>query len=147
MKRLINTFASAIILLAFTACATQPTCSGEEMIAMKDKGFDQNRIEAMCMSRRLDIGGITQVISTGVQAFAAAEQAKREVKAAASKEEKKAAQLKAVADLLSRLSGKDERVYWVASCNEIFCVAGLGLPADSAFGSPLLSFPPSARLT
>ena len=108
MKRLITTFASAIFLLTFTACATQPTCSGEEMIAMKDKGFDQNRIEAMCMSRRLDIGGITQVISTGVQAFAAAEQAKREVKAAASKEEKKAAQLKAVADLLSRLSSKDE---------------------------------------
>ena len=108
MKRLITLFASTIILLTFTACATQPTCSGEEMIAMKDKGFEQNRIEAMCMSRRLDIGGITQVISTGVQAFAAAEQAKREVKAAASKEEKKAAQLKAVADLLSRLSGKDE---------------------------------------
>jgi len=78
------------------------------MIAMKDKGFDENRIESMCMSRRLDIGGITQVISTGVQAFEAAEQAKREAKTAASKEEMKAAQLKAVADLLSRLSGKDE---------------------------------------
>ncbi len=76
------------------------------MIAMKDKGFDQNRIEAMCMSRRLDIGAITHVISTGVQVLAAAEQAKQEVRAAASKEEKKAAQLKAVADLLSRLSGK-----------------------------------------
>ena len=108
MKRLITTFASAILLLTSTACVTQPTCSGEEMIAMKDKGFDQNRIETMCMSRRLDIGAITQVISTGVQAFAAAEQAKREIKAAASKEEKKAAQLKAVADLLSQLSGKEE---------------------------------------
>ena len=40
------------------------------------------------MSRRLDIGGIGQVVSAGVQAFAAAEQAKREVKAAASKEKK-----------------------------------------------------------
>ena len=35
----------------------------------------------------------------------------------------------------------------VASCNEIFFVAGLRLPADSAFGSPLSSFPPSVRLT
>ena len=86
MKRLITTFASAIILLASTACVTQPTCSGEEMIAMKDKGFDENRIESMCMSRRLDIGGIAQVVSTGVQAFAAVEQAKREAKIAASKE-------------------------------------------------------------
>ncbi|MEO8342129.1 MAG: hypothetical protein ABI604_20945 [Nitrospirota bacterium] len=90
MKRLITTFASAIILLASTACVTQPMCSGEEMIAMKDKGFDQNRIEAMCMSRRLDIGGIGRVVSAGVQAFAAVEQAKREAKTAASKEEKEA---------------------------------------------------------
>ena len=108
MKRLITTFASAILLLTSTACVTQPTCNVEEMIVMKDKGFDENRIEAMCMSRRLDIGGIGQVVSAGVQAFAAAEQAKREIKAAASKEEKKAAQLKAVADLPSRLSGKEE---------------------------------------
>jgi len=57
---------------------------------MKDKGFDQNRIEAMCMSHRLDIGGMAQVVSTGVQAFAAAEQAKREAKTAASKEKKEA---------------------------------------------------------
>ena len=88
MKPLITTLALAVFLLTSTACVSQPTCSGEEMIAMKDKGFDQDRIEAMCMSRRLDIGGITQVISTGVQAFAAAEQAKREVKTAASKEKK-----------------------------------------------------------
>ena len=40
MKPLINTFASAILLLTSTACVTQPTCNGEEMIAMKDKGFD-----------------------------------------------------------------------------------------------------------
>ena len=86
MKRLITTFASAIVLLTSTACVTQPTCSGEEMIAMKDKGFDENRIEAMCMSRRLDIGGMAQVVSTGVQAFVAVEQAKREAKTAASKE-------------------------------------------------------------
>ena len=86
MKRLITTFASAIILLASTACVTQPTCNVEEMIVMKDKGFDQNRIEAMCMSRRLDIGGMAQVVSTGVQAFAAVEQAKREAKTSASKE-------------------------------------------------------------
>ena len=59
------------------------------MIAMKDKGFDQNRIEAMCMSRRLDIGGITQVISTGVQAFAAVEQSKREARTTAASMEKK----------------------------------------------------------
>jgi hypothetical protein len=78
------------------------------MIAMKEKGFDQNRIEAMCMSSRLDIGGMAQVVSTGVQAFAAAEQAKREAKAAASKEEKEAAQLRAVADFISQLSGKGE---------------------------------------
>jgi hypothetical protein len=91
MKRLINTFASAILLLTSTACVTQPTCSGEVMIAMKDKGFDQNRIEAMCMSRRLDIGGIGQVVSAGVQAFAAVEQAKREAKTSASKEKREAA--------------------------------------------------------
>lgn len=86
MKRLITTFASAILLLTSTACVTQPTCNVEEMIAMKDKGFDQNRIEAMCMSRRLDIGGMAQVVSSGVQAFAAVEQAKREAKTSASKE-------------------------------------------------------------
>lgn len=86
MKRLITTFASAILLLTSTACVTQPTCNVEEMIVMKDKGFDQNRIEAMCMSRRLDIGGMAQVVSTGVQAFAAVEQAKREAKTSASKE-------------------------------------------------------------
>ena len=56
--------------------------------AGKDKGFDENRIESMCMSRRLDIGGIGQVVSAGVQAFAAVEQAKREAKTAASKEKK-----------------------------------------------------------
>ena len=67
MKRLITTFASAILLLTSTACVTQPTCNVEEMIAMKDKGFDQNRIEAMCMSRRLDIGGMAQVVSSGVR--------------------------------------------------------------------------------
>ena len=88
MKCLINTCAAAILLLTSTACVTQPMCSGEEMIAMKDKGFDENRIEAMCMSRQLDIGGIGQVVSAGVQAFAAVEQAKREAKTAASKEKK-----------------------------------------------------------
>ena len=88
MKRLVTTFASALLLLTSTACVTQPTCNVEEMIVMKDKGFDENRIESMCMSRRLDIVGITQVISTGVQAFAAAEQAKREAKFAALKEKK-----------------------------------------------------------
>ena len=41
MKRLITTFASTIFLLTFTACATQPACNGEEMIVMKDKGFDR----------------------------------------------------------------------------------------------------------
>ena len=86
MKRLINTFAAAILLLTSTACVTQPTCNVEEMIVMKDKGFDENRIESMCMSRRLDIGGIGQVVSTGVQAFAAVEQAKREAKTSASEE-------------------------------------------------------------
>ena len=86
MKRLITTFASVILLLTSTACVTQPTCNVEEMIAMKDKGFDQNRIEAMCMSRRLGIGGMAQVVSSGVQAFAAVEQDKREAKTAASKE-------------------------------------------------------------
>jgi hypothetical protein len=75
MKRLITTFASAIVLLTSTACVTQPTCNVEEMIAMKDKGFDENRIESMCMSRRLDIGGMAQVVSTGVHAFTAVEQA------------------------------------------------------------------------
>lgn len=88
MKRLINTFASTILLLTSTACVTQPTCSIEEMITMKDKGFDQNRIEAMCMSSRLDMSEMAQVFSTGVQAFAAVEQAKREAKTAASKEKK-----------------------------------------------------------
>lgn len=91
MKRLINTFASAILLLTSTACVTQPTCSVKEMIAMKDKGFDQNRIEAMCMSRRLDLDGAKQVVSTGVLAFEAVELAKREAKTAASKEEKETA--------------------------------------------------------
>jgi hypothetical protein len=88
MKRLINTFAAAILLLTSTACVTQPTCSIEEMITMKDKGFEQNRIEAMCMSSRLDMSGMAQMVSTGVQAFAAVEQAKREAKTAASKEKK-----------------------------------------------------------
>ena len=86
MKRLINMFASVILLLTSTACVSQPTCSIEEMITMKDKGFDQNRIEAMCMSSRLDMSGMAQVVSTGVQAFAAVEQAKREAKTSASKE-------------------------------------------------------------
>ena len=88
MKRLITTFASAILLLTSTACVTQPTCSIEEMITMKDKGFEQNRIEAMCMSSRLDMSGMAQVVSTGVQAFAAVEQAKREAKTSVSKEKK-----------------------------------------------------------
>lgn len=88
MKRLITTFASAILLLTSTVCVTQPTCNVEEMIVMKDKGFAQNRIEAMCISRRLDIGGMAQVVSSGVQAFAAVEQAKREAKTSASKEKK-----------------------------------------------------------
>ncbi len=91
MKRLINTFAAAILLLTSSACVTQPTCSIEEMITMKDKGFDQNRIEAMCMSSRLDMSGMAQVVSTGVQAFAAVEQAKREAKTTASKEKKEIA--------------------------------------------------------
>ncbi len=91
MKRLINTFAAAILLLTSNACVTQPTCSIEEMITMKDKGFDQNRIEAMCMSSRLDMSGMAQVVSTGVQAFAAVEQAKREAKTTASKEKKEIA--------------------------------------------------------
>ncbi len=88
MKRLINTFAAAILLLTSTACVTQPTCSIEERITMKDKGFEQNRIEAMCRSSRLDMSGMAQMVSTGVQAFAAVEQAKREAKTAASKEKK-----------------------------------------------------------
>ena len=88
MKRLITTFASAILLLTSTACVTQTTCSIEEMIAMKDKGFEQNRIEAMCTSSRLDMSGRAEVVSTGVQAFAAVEQAKREAKTETSKEKK-----------------------------------------------------------
>ena len=73
MKRLITTFASAILLLTSTACVSQLTCSGEEMIAMKDNGFDQNRIEAMCMSRRLDIKGVTDILSSSIKAYEAVE--------------------------------------------------------------------------
>ena len=43
------------------------------------------------MSSRLDMSGMAQVVSTGVQAFAAVEQAKREAKTAASKEKKEIA--------------------------------------------------------
>ncbi|MDN5942748.1 MAG: hypothetical protein L0H94_12760 [Nitrospira sp.] len=88
MKRLIKTFASAILLLTSTACVTQPTCSIEEMITMKDKGFEQNRIEAMCKSSRVDMSGMAQVVSAGVKTFQAVEQATREAKTAASKEKK-----------------------------------------------------------
>ena len=88
MKCLTTTFASALLLLTSTACVTQTTCSIEEMITMKDKGFEQNRIEAMCKSSRLDMSGMAEVVSTGVQAFAAVEQAKREAKTEASKEKK-----------------------------------------------------------
>jgi hypothetical protein len=85
MKRLITTFASAIILLTFTACVTQLTCSGEEMIAMKDKGVDQNRIEAMCMSRQPDIKGVTELLSSSIKAYEAVKKAQLETKTAASK--------------------------------------------------------------
>ena len=89
MKRLIATFASAILLLTSTACVSQRTCSGKEMIAMKDKGFDQNRIEDLCTSRRPDIKGMTEILSSSIKAyesFEAVQQAKREAKTAASKE-------------------------------------------------------------
>jgi hypothetical protein len=85
MKRLTTTFALAILLVNSTACITQPTCSGEEMIAMKDKGFDQNRIEAMCISRQPDIKGITELLSSSIKAYEAVKQAQREAKTAAAK--------------------------------------------------------------
>lgn len=93
MKRLITTFASAILLLTSTACVSQRTCSGKEMIAMKDKGFDQNRIEDLCTSRRPDIKGMTEILSSSIKAyesFEAVQQAKREAKTSTSKEEKEA---------------------------------------------------------
>jgi len=96
MKRLITTFASAILLLSSTACVSQLTCSEEKMIAMKNSGFDQNRIESMCMSRRLDSKSVTDILSSSTKAYEAVVQAKREAKASTSKEEKEAAQLRAV---------------------------------------------------
>ena len=85
MKRLITTFALAILLLTSTACVTQPTCSVEEMIAMKDKGFDENRIEAMCTSRRADIKGVTDILTSSSTVYNAIHQAKQEAKTPTSK--------------------------------------------------------------
>jgi hypothetical protein len=85
MKRLITTFASAIILLTSTACVTQPTCSVEEMIAMKDKGFDENRIEAMCTSSRADIKGVTDILTSSSTLYNAIQQATQEAKTPTSK--------------------------------------------------------------
>jgi hypothetical protein len=55
------------------------------MIAMKDKGFDQNRIEAMCMSRQPDIKGVTELLSSSIKAYEAVKKAQLEAKTAASK--------------------------------------------------------------
>jgi hypothetical protein len=50
MKRLITTFALAILPVTFTACVAQPMCSGEEMVRMKTAGFTQEAIKDLCTS-------------------------------------------------------------------------------------------------
>ena len=59
MNPTIKALVSVVLMTATAACATQPTCSGKEMIAMKATGFDEDRIESMCTARRLDINAIT----------------------------------------------------------------------------------------
>lgn len=108
MQRFINNFSAAMVLLTSAACITHPTCSHEQMIAMKDNGFDPSHIETMCMSSRLDFGGITTMVETGIQAWAAAKVATRGADTAATKRDTDAAKLEALADFLSRLNGTDE---------------------------------------
>ena len=82
------------------------------------------------MSRRLDMSGMAQVVSTGVQAWAAVELAKREAKTAASKGEGGDCLLRAVADFISRLSGMKMGAKVLQSN---ISRLGTGLPADSSF--------------
>lgn len=77
MSATIKTFMSVVLLTTTAACATQPTCTGEEMIAMRAGGFDQERIESMCMARRFDLTALQQTISTASDVLELMEQANR----------------------------------------------------------------------
>ncbi len=62
MKRLYTILGSIGILVLFSGCVAQHTCSSEEMIGMKEKGFGVDEINKLCVTYTLQKEAV-QVVS------------------------------------------------------------------------------------
>ena len=76
MSATIKTLLSVVLLTATAACATQPKCTGEEMVAMRAGGFGEERIESVCTARRFDFAAFQQAVSTASDMLELVDQAK-----------------------------------------------------------------------
>jgi hypothetical protein len=53
MKHVLTTLVSAGILVLFTGCVAHHTCSSQEMITMKERGFGVDEINNLCTSYKI----------------------------------------------------------------------------------------------
>ncbi|MEP7152924.1 MAG: hypothetical protein ABI856_14535 [Nitrospira sp.] len=67
MKQLRRALGAVIIPLAFVSCVAQHTCSGQEMIAMKESGFSTDEVKNNCTSYKIP-DGLMKIADQAVQA-------------------------------------------------------------------------------
>ncbi|WHZ16963.1 MAG: hypothetical protein OJF52_003814 [Nitrospira sp.] len=53
MKHLLTTLSSVGILVLFTGCVASHTCSSQDMITMKERGFGVDEISNLCTSYKI----------------------------------------------------------------------------------------------
>ena len=66
MKRLYTMLGSIGILVLFTGCVAQHTCSSQDMIGMKEKGFGVDEINRLCVTYKIHDEAV-QVMSEAVR--------------------------------------------------------------------------------
>lgn len=66
MKHLYTMLGSIGILVLFTGCVAQHTCSSQDMIGMKEKGFGVDEINRLCVTYKIHDEAV-QVMSEAVR--------------------------------------------------------------------------------
>lgn len=113
MTRTLIIRAALLLMFCSGGCVTHRTCSHQDMIGMKEKGFATDEIETMCTTRRFDseaFGAMASGLATGIRAMAEVERLQRNAEHARSDPEELAAKLEALDNVLSRFSQRDQRM-------------------------------------
>lgn len=66
MRRLYTMLGSIGILMLFSGCVAQHTCSSQDMIGMKEKGFGVDEINSLCVTYKIHDEAV-QVMSEAVR--------------------------------------------------------------------------------